>query len=61
MWKQWANAVLGLAVLAIPFLSLSATTLTWSLVVAGAAIAVLAAWSIAELSSPEGIQRLAHR
>jgi hypothetical protein len=31
------------------------------LVVAGAAIAVLAAWSIAELSSPEGIQRLAHR
>lgn len=44
MWQQWINAVLGLAVLATPFLALSSETLTWTLVVLGAAVAVLALW-----------------
>jgi hypothetical protein len=61
MWKQWVNAVLGLAVVALPFLSLSATALTWSLAVAGIIIAVLAIWSTAEFSSPEETRRLAQR
>jgi len=61
MWKQWVNAILGLAVIAIPFLSLSATTLTWSLAIVGIAIAVLAIWSATEVSSIEDTRRLAHR
>ena len=61
MWKQWVNAILGLAVIAIPFLSLSATALTWSLAIVGIAIAVLAIWSATEAPSYEGSSRLAHR
>ncbi len=61
MWKQWVNAILGLAVIAIPFLSLSATALTWSLAIVGIAIAVLAIWSAMETPSYEGSNRLAHR
>ena len=53
MWKQWVNAILGLAVIATPFIALSATTLMWTLVVAGAVVAILSVWSAAEESSPE--------
>jgi hypothetical protein len=53
MWQQWVNAILGLAVLATPFLALSAATLTWTLVIAGAAIAILSVWSAMKEESPE--------
>jgi len=53
MWKQWVNAILGLAVIAVPFMGLTATALTWTLVVAGAVIAVLGVWSAIEEQSPE--------
>lgn len=53
MWKQWVNAILGLAVLATPFLTLSTTALMWTLVVAGAVVLVLSIWSAIEEGSPE--------
>ncbi len=51
MWKQWVNAILGLLVLAVPFLGLTATAYTWTLAIAGIIIAVLAVWTVAEASS----------
>jgi hypothetical protein len=48
MWKQWVNAIAGLAVIAAPFMALSATALMWTLVVAGLIIAVLSLWSAME-------------
>jgi hypothetical protein len=57
MWKQWVNAILGLAVIATPFMALSATALTWTLVVAGVVVAVLSVWSAVEEQSPEYHQR----
>lgn len=51
MWKQWVNAILGLLVLAVPFLGLSAAALTWTLAISGIIVAVLAIWSVAESSS----------
>jgi len=48
MWKQWVNAVVGLAVIATPFVALSTTALMWTLVVAGLIVAVLSIWSAME-------------
>lgn len=52
MWQQWLNAVLGLGVLAVPFLNLASDALTWTLAIGGIAIAVLALWGAIE-SSPD--------
>ncbi len=53
MWQQWVNAIIGLAVIATPFLALSATALTWTLVVAGAVVAILAVWGAMKEESTE--------
>ncbi len=45
MWQQWLNALLGLWIIAVPFLGFTGTTLTWTLVISGLIIAVLALWS----------------
>jgi hypothetical protein len=60
MWKQWVNAVLGLAVLATPFLSLSSGALTWTLALAGLVVAALSVWSIAEYTT-DNHRTFAHR
>lgn len=44
MWQQWTNALLGLAVIVVPFLNLTGDAFTWSLAVLGIAIAALAVW-----------------
>jgi len=51
MWQQWVNAVLGLAIIVVPFLGLAATSLTWTLVVIGLAVAVLALWGASQETS----------
>ena len=48
MWKQWVNAIAGVAVLATPFLSLSSGAMTWTLAIAGLVVAILSIWSAAE-------------
>ena len=53
MWQQWVNAIIGLAVIATPFLALSAAALTWTLVVAGAVVAILAVWGAMKEESVE--------
>jgi hypothetical protein len=53
MWQQWVNAVLGLVAIVVPFLNLSAATLTWTLVVGGIAVAVLSVWTAIREQSPE--------
>jgi hypothetical protein len=53
MWKQWVNLILGLAVIATPFLSLSTDTSTWTLVVLGAVIAILSLWNASEERTEE--------
>lgn len=55
MWKQWVNAVLGLVVLATPFLGLSSGAATWTLAIAGIIVAVLAVWSASEGTSSEQV------
>jgi hypothetical protein len=44
MWQQWTNALLGLAVIAVPFLGLTGDAFMWTLSIIGIAIAVLGAW-----------------
>lgn len=53
MWQQWINAVLGLVAIALPFLSLSSAALTWTLVIGGIAVAVLAIWGALRDQSTE--------
>ena len=45
MWQKWTTALLGLLVLAVPFLRLSGDALTWTLVVTGVAVAALSVWA----------------
>jgi len=44
MINQWISGILGLVIAAVPFLTLSETMLTWTLVVVGLAIAVSSFW-----------------
>ena len=44
MWQHWINAILGIWVIVIPFLALTGSTLTWTLVATGAVILVLGFW-----------------
>jgi hypothetical protein len=51
MWQQWVNVILGLWVIAIPFLNLIGDTLTWTLAITGIVIAGMALWGATEHSS----------
>lgn len=53
MWKQWINAILGLAVIVVPFLGLSAMALAWTLAIMGAVVLVLSLWTTGEVSNQE--------
>lgn len=48
MWQQWLNGVLGLWILTVPFLSLDATTMLWTLVSTGVVVAILGFWGASE-------------
>lgn len=62
MWKQWVNFILALAVIAVPFIGLSAVAFSWTLAILGIVIAVLALWSALEISPAQYEQsRYAHR
>jgi len=49
MWQDWANAILGLAVIGVAFMGLEATALTWTLGILGALIAVVGFWGAVSL------------
>lgn len=53
MWQQWVNLVLGLWILATPFLGLSGDSLTWSLAITGIVVAGLALWGGLQEQDPE--------
>ncbi len=52
MINQWISGILGLVVVAVPFLALSGTTLTWTLVIVGLAILVSSFWGM--VAEPKG-------
>lgn len=51
MWQQWVNLLLGLWVIVVPFIAMSGSTYTWTLVVTGIIIAALGLWGALETSS----------
>lgn len=53
MWKQWINAILGAATIAVPFLGLTGATLAWTLVIMGAVVLALSLWTAGEVSKEE--------
>ncbi len=61
MWQQWINALLGLWTIVVPFLGITGTALSWTLVVTGVAIAVLSLWGIQETSIEREEGRMVHR
>ena len=61
MWQQWTNVILGLVVIAVPFLNMTSAAFTWTLVVAGLAIAALGLWGAQETSSEREQGRMARR
>jgi len=46
MYKNWINSLLGLVIVAVAFMDLSATTLMWTLGIAGAIIAFSNLWTL---------------
>lgn len=60
MWKQWVNAILGLAVIVVPFLGLSAMAMAWTLAIMGAVVLVLSLWTTGEVSNQEYDQVVTH-
>jgi hypothetical protein len=60
-WQHWVNAVLGLWVLAIPFLGFTGDTLTWTLAVTGIVIAALAVWGALNNSQTTTANRSTNR
>jgi hypothetical protein len=56
MYKNWINSLLGLMIVAVAFMDLSATTMMWTLGIAGAIIAFSNLWSLfVEQDSSEDI------
>lgn len=54
MMQNWVNAILGLVVIAVAFMGFSEITLTWTLVIVGAAIAALGFWGATISPSDQG-------
>jgi heme/copper-type cytochrome/quinol oxidase subunit 4 len=52
MINQWISGLLGLVVTAVPFLTLSETTLSWTLIIVGLAIAASSFWGM--FTEPRG-------
>ena len=49
MWQQWINTILGLWIVALPFIGIqSSSAFTWTLAVTGIVVAILAAWGAME-------------
>jgi hypothetical protein len=61
MWQQWVNAVLGLWVIAVPFIGMTGSTFTWAMVITGAVIILLALWGVQETSSEREVGKMVHR
>jgi hypothetical protein len=63
MWQQWVNVVLGLWIVAVPFVGFTATGSLWALVITGALIAILAIWGAQETQTERenGAMMPAHR
>lgn len=53
MWQQWINLVLGLWIIAVPFLGLTANAFTWTLAITGIIVAGLALWGGLREQDPE--------
>ena len=62
MWQQWINVLLGVWVIAVPFLDLTTNALGWTLGISGIAIAGLALWGVLETNAERasGGMRTAH-
>jgi len=61
MWQQWINALLGLWVIAVPFIGMSQNALMWTLAITGIVIAVLGAWGAIETTPERQMQRAQHQ
>lgn len=59
MWQQWILALLGLWVIAVPFMGFDTAGLMWTLAITGLAIAVLSVWRAADIT-PEDRRRIQH-
>jgi len=53
MWQQWLNAILGLWVIAVPFIGITGAALVWTLAITGIVIAVLGVWGAQQEQSLE--------
>lgn len=53
MWQQWVNAILGLWVIAVPFIGITGAALMWTLAITGLVIALLEIWAVQQEQSME--------
>lgn len=61
MWQQWVNVILGLWIIAVPFLNMTGSGLMWALVITGLLVAALGVWGASEATSERETGRMAHR
>ena len=61
MWQQWVNVLLGLWVFVVPFLGMSPSGMTWTLVVSGLVIAALGLWGAQETTTERESGSMMHR
>lgn len=61
MWQQWVNLILGIVIIATPFLNLSEATFTWLLVIVGIVVAGLSLWGAQETQAEREHGKMVHR
>jgi hypothetical protein len=62
MWQQWVNAILGLWIIAVPFIGITGVALMWTLAVTGIVIAILGFWGAQESQGERDTdRRMVHR
>lgn len=59
MWQQWVNVLLGLWIIATPFMGMSADAFTWALVITGIVVAALGLWGAQDIATEREAGKLA--
>ncbi len=54
MWQNWLNTILGLWIVAVPFLGLTDFAFIWTLVVTGIAVTTFGLWGTEKESTSFG-------
>ncbi len=56
MWQNWTNGIVGLVIIGLAFMGLTGATLMWTLLAAGAVVAVAGFWGVSDTMTSTNVR-----